>query len=307
MPVRARRIAPPEDRAHLSRALLRYSSFEVATGQPAGGACVSTSPDEGVSPMPTLSVARRLHGGGVVWFEADRGSRHRRRRVRRVRRARARPTSRRSSRTGRSSPRLRRLRRGLVPRPRRVRLLPQRRRRRLRRAHRRRRRRRRRQGRSRPRAELPGAARARPAWYGQGAGERRRRATASPSRSPTLPSRRERRQLQARRQARRARSRRRSTTSPPRKGANNVATRVKAESKLISVEEVRGGGTMEPHKGSRVSLSRVAPDADNDRRCRPTDYVGDSSDRTGFGGLEAIDEVTMLLRARPHRGAASGA
>ena len=27
---------------------------------------------------------------------------------------------------------------------------------------------------------------------------------------------------------------------------------------------------------------------------RATDYVGDSSDRTGFAGLEAVDEVTML-------------
>jgi phage tail sheath protein FI len=78
-----------------------------------------------------------------------------------------------------------------------------------------------------------------------------------------------------------------------RKGANNVATRVKAESKLISVEEVRGGGTMELHKGSRVSLGGGGglPDSVS---VSPSDYVGDSSDRTGFGGLEAIDEVTML-------------
>ena len=78
-----------------------------------------------------------------------------------------------------------------------------------------------------------------------------------------------------------------------RKGANNVATRVKAESKLISVEEVRGGGTMELHKGARVTLGGGAglPDSVS---VSAADYVGDSSDRTGFGGLEAIDEVTML-------------
>ena len=29
-------------------------------------------------------------------------------------------------------------------------------------------------------------------------------------------------------------------------------------------------------------------------RVTPTDYVGNSSDRTGFAGLEAVDEVTML-------------
>src|ERR1700749_909158 len=36
-----------------------------------------------------------------------------------------------------------------------------------------------------------------------------------------------------------------------RKGANNVATKVKADSKLISVEEVRGGGTLELRRDSR--------------------------------------------------------
>jgi len=78
-----------------------------------------------------------------------------------------------------------------------------------------------------------------------------------------------------------------------RKGNNNVASRVKAESKLISVEEVRGGGTMELHKGARVNLygGTGLPDSVT---VSPADYVGDSSDRTGFGGLEAIDEVTML-------------
>ncbi|MGZ4699612.1 MAG: phage tail sheath family protein [Ilumatobacteraceae bacterium] len=78
-----------------------------------------------------------------------------------------------------------------------------------------------------------------------------------------------------------------------RKGANNVATRVKAESKLISVEEVRGGGTMELHKGARVTLGGGAG-LPASVQVSPADYVGDSSDRTGFGGLEAIDEVTML-------------
>ncbi|HEY5421969.1 MAG TPA: phage tail sheath subtilisin-like domain-containing protein [Ilumatobacteraceae bacterium] len=78
-----------------------------------------------------------------------------------------------------------------------------------------------------------------------------------------------------------------------RKGNNNVASRVKAESKLISVEEVRGGGTMELHKGAHVNLygGTGLPDSVS---VSPADYVGDSADRTGFGGLEAIDEVTML-------------
>jgi uncharacterized protein len=78
-----------------------------------------------------------------------------------------------------------------------------------------------------------------------------------------------------------------------RKGANNVATKVKADSKLISVEEVRGGGTMELRRDSRINLSGGTGIPDN-LQVSAADYVGDSSDRTGFGGLEAIDEVTML-------------
>jgi uncharacterized protein len=78
-----------------------------------------------------------------------------------------------------------------------------------------------------------------------------------------------------------------------RKGNNNVATRVKAESKLITVEEVRGGGTMELHKGARVNLYGGSGIPES-VQVSAADYVGDSSDRTGFGGLEAIDEVTML-------------
>jgi phage tail sheath protein FI len=79
-----------------------------------------------------------------------------------------------------------------------------------------------------------------------------------------------------------------------RRGPNNVSTRVKAESKLISVEEVRGGGQMELHKGVSISLSGGAPALAEPSSVSAADYVGDSSDRTGFGGLEAIDEVTML-------------
>jgi phage tail sheath protein FI len=68
---------------------------------------------------------------------------------------------------------------------------------------------------------------------------------------------------------------------------------VKADSKLISVEEVRGGGTMELRRDSRINLSGGTGIPDN-LQVSAADYVGDSSDRTGFGGLEAIDEVTML-------------
>jgi len=75
------------------------------------------------------------------------------------------------------------------------------------------------------------------------------------------------------------------------RGPNNVATQVKT-SKLIMVEEVKGTAAIVPQKG-RFALAGggtpvPAPEVS------ANDYVGNSSDRTGFAGLEAIDEITML-------------
>ena len=77
------------------------------------------------------------------------------------------------------------------------------------------------------------------------------------------------------------------------KGHNNVATRVKADSQLISIQEVRGA-SQRVRPAARCS-SPAARCRSASRRCRPTDYIGDSSDRTGFAGLEAVEDVTMLI------------
>jgi phage tail sheath protein FI len=76
------------------------------------------------------------------------------------------------------------------------------------------------------------------------------------------------------------------------RGPNNVVTRVKAESKLIAVEEVKGATPAVPQPG-RLALSGGAP-APAQVAVSADDYVGNSADRTGFAGLEAVDEVTML-------------
>ena len=73
------------------------------------------------------------------------------------------------------------------------------------------------------------------------------------------------------------------------KGKQNVATVVKAQSKLITIEEA---GALAAPAASSVSLAGGA--APSPARVTPKDYVGNSSDRTGFAGLEAVDEVTML-------------
>ena len=74
------------------------------------------------------------------------------------------------------------------------------------------------------------------------------------------------------------------------KGKTNVATVVKAQSKTITIEET-GGALAAPSTGS---VSLAGGGASVPARVTPSDYVGNSSDRTGFAGLEAVDEVTML-------------
>ncbi|OLE28321.1 MAG: phage tail protein [Catenulispora sp. 13_1_20CM_3_70_7] len=76
-----------------------------------------------------------------------------------------------------------------------------------------------------------------------------------------------------------------------RKGPNNVVTAVRAQSQTITIEEVKGRGALAPAKGE-VALAAPPPPAPV--AVRPTDYIGSTADRTGFAGLEAIDDVTML-------------
>ena len=73
------------------------------------------------------------------------------------------------------------------------------------------------------------------------------------------------------------------------KGKQNVATIVKAQSRTITIEEVGALGA--PAAGS---VALAGGGAAMPARVTPKDYVGNSSDRTGFAGLEAVDEVTML-------------
>jgi phage tail sheath protein FI len=74
------------------------------------------------------------------------------------------------------------------------------------------------------------------------------------------------------------------------RGKQNVATVVKAQSKLITIEEV--GALAAPVSGTSMALTGGT--AGVPTRVTPDDYVGNAADRTGFAGLEAVDEVTML-------------
>jgi phage tail sheath protein FI len=96
------------------------------------------------------------------------------------------------------------------------------------------------------------------------------------------------------------------------RGPTSVSTVVRQQSKLITVEEIKGGTTAVPRKGAQVALSggdspavpAAVPAVSADS------YVGDSAARTGFGGLEAIEDITMLcvpdLMAAYERGSIDG-
>ncbi|MDQ1375741.1 MAG: uncharacterized protein QOJ09_3079 [Actinomycetota bacterium] len=76
------------------------------------------------------------------------------------------------------------------------------------------------------------------------------------------------------------------------RGKQNAATVVNAQSKVIRLEAATTGGAIERPAAGTVGLAgggKAAP-----ARLSADDYVGDPADRTGFAGLEAVDEVTML-------------
>jgi Bacteriophage tail sheath protein len=73
------------------------------------------------------------------------------------------------------------------------------------------------------------------------------------------------------------------------KGRQSVFTATRT-SKLIKLEEV-AKSEIAPAVGK---LSLTGGGASGSVRVTPSEYVGDSADRTGFGGLEAIDDITMV-------------
>jgi hypothetical protein len=76
------------------------------------------------------------------------------------------------------------------------------------------------------------------------------------------------------------------------RGKQNAVTVVNTQSKLIQLEELATGGALERPAAGSVALAGGGAAAPV--HLSPDDYVGDSADRTGFGGLEAIDPVTMV-------------
>jgi phage tail sheath protein FI len=81
------------------------------------------------------------------------------------------------------------------------------------------------------------------------------------------------------------------------RGRQNVATMVNAASKLIRIEDASASSSVADRPASGSSVSLAAPPASAavpSPRLTADDFVGDVAERTGFGGLEAVDEVTMV-------------
>ncbi len=81
-------------------------------------------------------------------------------------------------------------------------------------------------------------------------------------------------------------------------GRGYVVTQVKEKSRLITVEEAAPAAQLTRPENQVVALpvplqrSTAATPASSASGAEQ--YLGDSADRTGFGGLEAIDEITMV-------------
>jgi len=73
------------------------------------------------------------------------------------------------------------------------------------------------------------------------------------------------------------------------KGENNVATVVEAKSRVVTVNVV-GKGALVPAAGKYA----LAGGAIQEKRITLKDYQGSVAERKGLGGLEALDDVTMI-------------
>jgi Bacteriophage tail sheath protein len=77
------------------------------------------------------------------------------------------------------------------------------------------------------------------------------------------------------------------------KGDKNIEKVVNATSTQIRLEPLEMPSGIEPRPATGT-VALAVPPAPTPTEISPDDYVGGSADRTGFGGLEEVDEVTMV-------------
>ncbi len=89
--------------------------------------------------------------------------------------------------------------------------------------------------------------------------------------------------------------------SAKKQGRSYVVTQVNERSKLIGVEEAAPAAQLARPDNQTVALAAPVPvpaalpvEQASGGHPGPAEYLGDSADRTGFGGLEAVDEISMV-------------
>ena len=75
------------------------------------------------------------------------------------------------------------------------------------------------------------------------------------------------------------------------RGPNNVATVISRNSKLVELEDAKTATVVAPKKDAVVPFATTLPAK---AELSASSYVGDPIERTGLGGFEAIDEITMI-------------
>jgi phage tail sheath protein FI len=78
------------------------------------------------------------------------------------------------------------------------------------------------------------------------------------------------------------------------RGRQNVVTVVKQQSRLIQLEEATSTSQALQPTTAQSKVQLAGGTAPVPAKLRPDDYSGNTADRTGFSGLEAVDAVTML-------------
>src|SRR4051794_18368830 len=78
------------------------------------------------------------------------------------------------------------------------------------------------------------------------------------------------------------------------KGRNNLATKVNAQSKLIKIEET-GASLPEAQRVPAPGTYRLSAPSIDPTKVKPTHFEGDVARRKGMGGLAAVDEITMVV------------
>ena len=84
------------------------------------------------------------------------------------------------------------------------------------------------------------------------------------------------------------------TGLPLKKGRNNLATKVNAQSKLIKIEET-GASLPDAQRVPAAGTYKLSAPSIDPAKVKPTHFEGDVARRRGMGGLAAVDEVTMVV------------